>query len=82
MTKSSSLSKSGSLREPAVLHEVIDQRLAGNDRLRAVMLESHLFDGNQPLSGELRYGVSITDGCLGWAGTEQLLLEAAQRLRG
>src|SRR5690554_1254475 len=70
------------LRQPAVLHEVIDQRLAGDDRLRAVMLESHLFDGNQPLSGELRYGVSITDGCLGWAGTEQLLLEAAQRLRG
>ena len=70
------------LRQPQVLHEVIDQRLAGNDNLRAVMLESHLFDGNQPLSGDLQYGVSITDGCLGWAGTERLLLEAAERLRG
>ena len=70
------------MRQPEILHDVIGQRLAGNDNLRAVMLESHLFDGNQPLSGELRYGVSITDGCLGWAGTEQLLLEAAQRLRG
>ena len=70
------------LRQPAVLAEVLTQRLAGDMSLRGVMLESHLFDGCQPLSGELRYGVSITDGCLGWSGTEQLLREAASRLRG
>jgi len=70
------------LRQPAVLESVITQRLAGDASLRGVMLESHLFDGCQPLSGELRYGVSITDGCLGWSGTEQLLREAAERLRG
>lgn len=70
------------LRQPEVLHSVIDQRLAGDDSLRGVMLESHLFDGCQPLSGELRYGVSITDGCLGWSATEQTLRHAADRLRG
>ena len=70
------------LRQPAVLAEVLDQRLAGDRSLRGVMLESHLFDGCQPLGGELRYGVSITDGCLGWSGTEHLLREAARRLRG
>jgi len=69
------------LRQPAVLESVIDQRLAGQDALRGVMLESHLLDGCQPLSGDLRYGVSITDGCLGWDGTERLLLRAAERLR-
>jgi len=69
------------LCQPKVLHDVIDQRLAGDTSLRAVMLESHLFDGNQPLSSELQYGVSITDGCLGWTGTEQLLRGAAERLR-
>nr|WP_294978920.1 3-deoxy-7-phosphoheptulonate synthase [uncultured Pseudomonas sp.] len=69
------------LRQPAVLDSVIDQRVAGDASLRGVMLESHLFDGCQPLSGELRYGVSITDGCLGWSGTEALLLNAAERLR-
>lgn len=69
------------LRQPAVLQDVIAQRLAGDASLRAVMLESHLFDGSQPLSADLQYGVSITDGCLGWSGTEQLLLDAAQRLR-
>jgi 3-deoxy-7-phosphoheptulonate synthase len=69
------------LRQPAVLEAVIDQRLAGDFSLRGVMLESHLFDGCQPLSGELRYGVSITDGCLGWTATEGMLRQAAHRLR-
>lgn len=69
------------LRQPAVLEDVINQRLAGDGSLRAVMLESHLFDGSQSLSDELQYGVSITDGCLGWEGTERLLLDTAERLR-
>ncbi|HCJ28495.1 MAG TPA: 3-deoxy-7-phosphoheptulonate synthase [Pseudomonas sp.] len=69
------------LRQPAVLEAVIDQRLAGDSSLRGVMLESHLFDGCQPLAGELHYGVSITDGCLGWAETERMLRQTAQRLR-
>ena len=69
------------LRQPAVLRDVLDQRLAGDASLRGVMLESHLFDGCQALSTELRYGVSITDGCLGWSGTEAMLREAAERLR-
>ncbi|XQE68510.1 3-deoxy-7-phosphoheptulonate synthase [Pseudomonas sp. P3C3] len=69
------------LRQPAVLSDVLDQRLAGDASLRGVMLESHLFDGCQALSAELRYGVSITDGCLGWSGTEAMLREAAERLR-
>lgn len=69
------------LRQPAVLRDVLDQRLAGDASLRGVMLESHLFDGCQALSAELRYGVSITDGCLGWSGTEAMLREAAKRLR-
>ncbi len=69
-------------RQPEVLASVLDQRLAGEASLRGVMLESYLFDGSQPLSGKLQYGVSITDGCLGWASTERLLREAADRLRG
>jgi len=44
------------------------------------MLESHLFEGCQPLSTSLRYGVSITDGCLGFDATEHLLTDAARRL--
>ncbi|WP_017904504.1 3-deoxy-7-phosphoheptulonate synthase [Pseudomonas asplenii] len=69
------------LRQPAVFGEVLEQRLQGDRSLIGMMLESHLFEGCQPLSPSLRYGVSITDGCLGWEATEQLLRSAAQRLR-
>ncbi|WP_036992874.1 3-deoxy-7-phosphoheptulonate synthase, partial [Stutzerimonas stutzeri] len=68
------------LSQPAVLTSIIDQRMAGDSTLRGVMLESHLFDGCQPLSGKLKYGVSVTDGCLGWATTEAILRQAADRL--
>jgi 3-deoxy-7-phosphoheptulonate synthase len=40
-----------------------------------VMIESHLVGGNQPIAatGDLTYGKSITDACLGWADSEMLL---------
>lgn len=69
------------LRQPSVLESVIEQRIAGDSSLRGVMLESHLFEGCQPLAGPLRYGVSITDGCLGWEATEAMLRQAAHQLR-
>ncbi|MGE8045279.1 3-deoxy-7-phosphoheptulonate synthase [Pseudomonas monteilii] len=67
-------------RQPAVLREVLAQREAGDRSLVGVMLESYLFDGCQALGkGPLKYGVSITDGCLGWDSTEAALLDAARR---
>ncbi|MBV4484711.1 3-deoxy-7-phosphoheptulonate synthase [Pseudomonas sp. SWRI153] len=69
------------LRQPAVFNDVLEQRLRGDHSLIGMMLESHLFEGCQPLSAPLRYGVSVTDGCLGFGATEQLLTTAAQRLR-
>ena len=38
-----------------------------------VMIESHLVAGKQALSDELTYGQSITDACLGWNDTVELL---------
>lgn len=51
--------------------------------VRAFMIESNIQAGNQVLvSGEqLAYGVSVTDGCIGWDETEALLLEAHERLK-
>ena len=68
-------------RQGEVLRDVIDQRLSGETALMGLMLESHLEEGKQPLAPELRYGVSVTDACLGWESTEHLLLSAAERLR-
>jgi 3-deoxy-7-phosphoheptulonate synthase len=69
------------LRQPQVFNDVLAQRLQGDQSLIGMMIESHLFEGCQPLSGSLRYGVSVTDGCLGWDGTEQLLQAAVDKLR-
>ena len=65
-----------------VLKDVVGQLVDGNRAIKGVMLESNLFDGNQKLGDpkELKYGVSITDACLGWQATEDALHEAAQRL--
>jgi 3-deoxy-7-phosphoheptulonate synthase len=67
--------------QPQVLQSVLAQRAAGQHSLRAVMLESNLMEGQQALCDNLQYGVSITDACLGWVSTEQMLLEAVEQLR-
>jgi 3-deoxy-7-phosphoheptulonate synthase len=63
-------------RQEEVWQSVVEQRRAGNRGLIGLMLESHLHEGQQPFPGpreSLRYGVSITDACLGWEATERLL---------
>ena len=66
-----------------VLKDVVHQIVDGNQAIKGVMLESNLFEGNQKLGKvqDLRYGVSITDACLGWDTTAACLREAATRLR-
>ena len=66
-----------------VLKDVVHQIADGNRAIKGVMLESNLFEGNQKLTipQDLRYGVSITDACLGWDTTAGCLREAAQRLQ-
>ena len=57
----------------------------GGSSVAGIMLESHLNPGAQKLvSGleGLEYGVSITDACIDWATTEELLLEAHGALSG
>ena len=44
--------------------------------VKGLMIESYLLDGNQKLEGGV-YGLSITDACIGWEKTEQLVLELA-----
>ena len=70
-------------RQEDVWWSVVDQRLAGDQAIMGVMLESHLHEGSQPLKDPkaLQYGVSITDACLNWEATERMLLQGAERLR-
>lgn len=66
--------------QPAVARNVVAQIESGNRSIIGVMLESNLLEGSQKLGEDLRYGVSITDACIGWPETEALLLEMAGRL--
>lgn len=70
-------------RQTAVMEDVVRQIREGNQSLIGVMIESHLEFGNQPLPkdlGQLRYGVSITDGCIDWDTTANCLRSAAHEL--
>jgi len=66
-----------------VWRNILQQKKEGNLKIIGMMLESNLFEGNQKLSGpdNLKYGVSITDECIGWDHTRELLLLAAKSLR-
>ena len=67
------------LLQAEVLRTIVAERSLSH--VRGVMLESHLNDGQQKISSEMTYGQSITDGCLGWDKTQQLLIEIADSLR-
>ncbi len=62
-------------RQALVARNVAGQLAEGNDSIIGIMLESHLHAGNQSLKNpaDLAYGVSITDACIDWATTEELM---------
>lgn len=69
--------------QPLVANDVFHQIIKGNKSIIGIMLESHLNEGNQDAElpkNELKYGVSITDACINWDTTYQLLAEAANLL--
>jgi 3-deoxy-7-phosphoheptulonate synthase len=70
-------------RQIAVAHDVAGQIAGGEKRIVGVMIESHINPGKQELvSGQaLQYGVSITDGCIGWEDTVSVLNELADAVR-
>ena len=72
-------------KQEEVWASVVAQRAEGNRALTGVMVESNLEEGNQPLPtnlAELKYGVSVTDACIGWTTTERMLRHAYRELDG
>ena len=69
--------------QAAVCRNIAGQIAAGGHRIFAVMLESNLVAGAQKLvpGAKLVYGQSITDACIGWDETFQLLRELAEAVR-
>ncbi|HOV63422.1 MAG TPA: 3-deoxy-7-phosphoheptulonate synthase [Spirochaetia bacterium] len=66
-------------RQVRVLHAVLEERERHSDSIIGFMIESNLFAGSQEIPEDLStlaYGVSITDGCVDFATTEEMLLSA------
>ena len=63
-------------KQALAFQDAIGQRMAGEADIMGCMLESHLNPGNQKVTGDLsalKYGVSITDACIGWEETVELV---------
>jgi 3-deoxy-7-phosphoheptulonate synthase len=70
-------------RQIEVGRDVAGQLAAGEERIFGVMVESHLAEGRQDLvpGQALAHGVSITDACIGWDDTVELLADLAEGVR-
>jgi len=56
-----------------VIDSISNQIIEGNKNIKGIMIESHLNEGNQKISDNLKYGQSITDACMGWEDTIKCL---------
>jgi 3-deoxy-7-phosphoheptulonate synthase len=71
-------------QQPLVLENVAEQLTAGSKHIMGVMLESHLVAGKQPIPKDLTqltYGQSITDGCVDFKTTTEMLTNLAKSLK-
>jgi 3-deoxy-7-phosphoheptulonate synthase len=70
-------------KQEDVWHSVIQQKVEGTRSLIGMMVESNLLEGSQPIPKnlkDLRYGVSLTDSCIGWETTERMLRWGHEKL--
>ena len=68
--------------QASVFHDVVDQSIT-NNKIIGTMLESNINSGKQAFPQDkenLQYGISITDACIDWVTTEQLLRDAYKKL--
>lgn len=81
-------SKKDHRNQPGVAQTIGDQLRAGEDAIVAVMIESNIEAGNQKAPGKgdgglqnLKKGVSITDACIDWSTTVEVLEQLADAVR-
>lgn len=79
-------SKKDHKNQPSVAQTIGDQLRQGEDAIVAVMIESNINEGNQKVPAEgglasLQKGVSITDACINWESTVEVLEQLADAVR-
>lgn len=67
-------------QQETVLKSLLASREDGFETIGGIIIESHLEEGQQSMQPHLTYGKSITDPCLGWKETEELILALHERL--
>ena len=71
--------------QPKVAQTIGDQLREGQEAIIGVMIESNIDEGNQKTTGEglasLKKGVSITDACIHWEDTVEVLEQLADAVR-
>ncbi|VAW95539.1 2-keto-3-deoxy-D-arabino-heptulosonate-7-phosphate synthase I alpha [hydrothermal vent metagenome] len=70
-------------RQTTVAENIAAQIRSGEHNIMGVMIESHLVEGKQAVGdgSSLNYGQSITDACISWEMTVQLIAELAQAVQ-
>ena len=70
-------------RQPLVASEIATQVASGSHNIFGIMIESHLVEGRQDLveGTGLTFGQSITDACVSWETTEEMLAELSEAVR-
>ena len=76
-------SKKDYKKQSIVVDDVKQQILNGEKNIIGIMLESNLVEGNQKINSrdKLKYGQSITDSCIGWNETEEIILALDETLK-
>ena len=67
--------------QKVVCESVCSQISSGNKNIIGAMIESHIKDGNQAISQNMEYGKSITDACINFEETKQLLLQLSDAVK-
>ena len=67
--------------QKVVCESVCSQISSGNKNIIGAMIESHIKEGNQSISQNMEYGKSITDACINFEETKQLLLQLSDAVK-
>jgi len=67
--------------QKVVCESVCSQISTGNKNIIGAMIESHIKEGNQSISQNMEYGKSITDACINFEETKQLLLQLSDAVK-
>lgn len=67
--------------QPKVAADLCEQMAKGAKDIAAVMIESNLIEGNQKISDDMVYGQSVTDACINWQTTGEVLHTFAQAVQ-